>query len=69
MPSVTYPTGLMGAAPMPVGASIAASRQLLVPTDFSPAAEQAIRVAAGLARRIWSAVMAACSQAVLLVPA
>lgn len=42
---------LLGAATMPVGAPNAAWKRLLVPTDFSPASEQAIRVAAGLARR------------------
>jgi nucleotide-binding universal stress UspA family protein len=51
MSSITDPLGMMGSATMPVGAPNAAWKRLLVPTDFSPAADQAIRVAAGLARR------------------
>ena len=47
----TDPLGLLGAATMPVGAPNAAWKRVLVPTDFSPAAEQAVRVAVGLARR------------------
>ncbi len=48
MPSVIDPVGLMGAATMPMGAPNAAWKRLLVPTDFSPAADQAVRMAAVL---------------------